>query len=123
MTTGSATDWRVRWRVFFSEVIGTAALVWGGLSVVIVMFGDGSPIGRIVPNEQLRMALTGFLFGCIGERSRCRGSGRRAGPTSTRRLRWGSGWYANSTRARRSAMSSRSWSVRRLVRFHSLRGD
>ena len=38
----------------------------GGLSVVIVMFGDGSPMGRIVPNEQLRMTLTGFLFGCIG---------------------------------------------------------
>lgn len=66
VTTESATDWRVRWRVFFSEVIGTAALVWGGLSVVIVMFGHGSPMGRIVPNEQLRMTLTGFLFGCIG---------------------------------------------------------
>jgi hypothetical protein len=32
----------------FSEVIGTAALVCGGLSVVIVMFGDGSPMARIV---------------------------------------------------------------------------
>ena len=28
------TDWRVRWRLFSSEVIGTAALVFGGLSVV-----------------------------------------------------------------------------------------
>jgi len=61
-----APDWRVRWRVFFSEVIGTAALVSVGLSVVIVMSGDGSPMGRIVPNERLRMVLTGFLFGCVG---------------------------------------------------------
>ena len=66
MTTRPATDWRVRWRVFFAEVIGTAALVFAGLSVVIVMFGEGSPMGRIVPNERLRMVVTGFLFGCIG---------------------------------------------------------
>jgi aquaporin Z len=52
--------------LFFSEVIGTAALVCGGLSLVIVMFGDGSPMGRIVPNERLRTALTAFLFGCVG---------------------------------------------------------
>ena len=66
MTTESAKDWRVRGRLFFSEAIGTAVLVFGGLSVVVVMSGDGSPMGRIVPNEGLRMALTAFLFGCIG---------------------------------------------------------
>lgn len=66
MTRESAKDGRVRWRLFFSEVIGTAALVCGGLSIVIVMSGDGSPMGRLVPNEQVQMALTGFLFGCVG---------------------------------------------------------
>lgn len=66
MTSESAKDWRVRWRLFFSEVIGTAALVCGGLSIVIVMSGDGSPMGRLVPNDQVQMALTGFLFGCVG---------------------------------------------------------
>ena len=66
MTSESGKDWRVRWRLFFSEVIGTAALVCGGLSLVIVMFGDGSPMGRIVPNESLRNAVTAFLFGCVG---------------------------------------------------------
>ena len=66
MTNGSARDWRVRRRLFLSEVIGTAALVAGGLSVVIVMFGDGSPVGRLVPTEWLRSAVTGFLFGCVG---------------------------------------------------------
>jgi aquaporin Z len=66
VTTESAKDWRVRWRLFFSEVIGTAALVFGGVSIVIVMSGDGSPVGRLVQNEHVRTALTAFLFGCVG---------------------------------------------------------
>jgi aquaporin Z len=66
VTTESAKDWRVRWRLFFSEVIGTAALVFGGVSMVIVMSGDGSPMRWLVPNERVRMALTAFLFGCVG---------------------------------------------------------
>jgi len=65
VTTESSKDWRVRRRVFISEVIGTAVLVFGGLSVVIVMFGDGSPLARILP-AALRDVLTPFLFGCIG---------------------------------------------------------
>ena len=66
MTTESAKDWRVRWRLFSSEAIGTAALVFGGVSMVIVMSGDGSPVARLVPNEWVRTALTAFLFGCVG---------------------------------------------------------
>ena len=66
MTTESAQDWRVRWRLFFAEAIGTAALVFGGVSMVIVMSGDGSPVARLVPNEWVRTALTAFLFGCVG---------------------------------------------------------
>ena len=65
MTTASK-DRRVRSRIFFSEVIGTGTLVCGGLSIVIVMFGDGSPMKGLVPNERVRMALTSFLFGCVG---------------------------------------------------------
>ena len=64
--TEPARDWDVRRRLFLSEVIGTAALVFGGLSIVIVMHGDGSPGPRIIPNDAVRMALTGLLFGCIG---------------------------------------------------------
>ena len=66
MQTEAARDWRVRWRLFFSELIGTAMLVFGGLSVVIAMFGDGSPLARTLPNEAVRMAVTAFLFGTIG---------------------------------------------------------
>ena len=78
-TESSKTDWRVRWRFFSSEVVGTAALVFGGLSTVIVMSGDGSPMGRIVPNEGLRMALTAFLFGCIGTAVTLSRVGRESG--------------------------------------------
>jgi aquaporin Z len=52
--------------LFSSELIGTALLVLGGVSVIILMFGDGTPMVRLVPNERLRNTLTAFLFGTIG---------------------------------------------------------
>jgi len=58
--------WKVPWQVFSSELIGTALLVLVGLSLVILMFGDGSPIIRIVPGEGARRLITGFLFGSTG---------------------------------------------------------
>ena len=79
MQTDAAEDWRVRWRLFFSELIGTALLVLGGLSVVIVMSGDGSPIGRLVPNELLRTTLTALLFGTIGSAIALSWVGRESG--------------------------------------------
>jgi len=59
-------DWRVRRRLFVAEVIGTATLVCVGVSVVIAMAGENSPLGRLVPDVRLRSALTAFLFGCAG---------------------------------------------------------
>ncbi|MDH5283843.1 MAG: aquaporin [Gemmatimonadota bacterium] len=53
-------------QVFFSELIGTGVLLLAGLSVVILCFGAGSPVTRLVPNATLRMVMTGFLFGSIG---------------------------------------------------------
>ncbi len=52
--------------IFLSELIGTALLVLVGLSLVIVMFGTGSPVAQLLPNEPLRRAITGFLFGTTG---------------------------------------------------------
>ena len=66
MRTAAARDWGVRSRLFFSEMAGTAILVFGGLSVVIAMFGDGSPMTQWLPNEPVRMAMSAFLFGTIG---------------------------------------------------------
>ncbi len=54
---------RFPWRLCLSELVGTALLVLVGLSLVIVMFGSGSPILQILPNEGVRRPITGFLFG------------------------------------------------------------
>jgi aquaporin Z len=54
------------WPLFWSELAGTALLLLAGLSLVILMFGAGSPIVRILPSEALRRMLTGFLFGSAG---------------------------------------------------------
>jgi aquaporin Z len=54
------------WSLFLSEVAGTAVLVIAGLSCVIVMFGEGSPLPPLLPDAGVRRAITGFLFGSIG---------------------------------------------------------
>ena len=62
-----AVDHRpVPWALFVSELIGTALLVLVGLSLVIVMFGAGSPMARLIPGDGLRRLITGFLFGSTG---------------------------------------------------------
>jgi aquaporin Z len=53
-------------RLFLSELAGTALLLLVGLSAVILMFGTGSPLLRLAPDEGLRRAITGFLFGSTG---------------------------------------------------------
>jgi len=57
---------RFPWRLFLAEFIGTALLVLIGLSLVILMFGAGSPVAGILPSEGLRRLITGFLFGTTG---------------------------------------------------------
>ena len=59
-------DRRIPWALFASELIGTAVLVLVGLSLVILMFGAGSPMARLIPSEGLRRLITGFLFGTTG---------------------------------------------------------
>ncbi len=58
--------WSVPWRQLLAELIGTALLVLIGLSIVIAMFGTGSVIARVVPDEGVRRLITGFLFGTTG---------------------------------------------------------
>ncbi len=57
-----------RWhpRLYAAELIGTALLVGVGVSIVIAMFGRGSPIPALVPGAGLRRWITGFLFGLVG---------------------------------------------------------
>jgi aquaporin Z len=51
---------------FLWELIGTAVLLLAGLSLVIMMFGSGSPIEPLLPSVRLRQVITGFLFGTVG---------------------------------------------------------
>lgn len=57
---------RLPWQALAAELVGTALLVLVGLSLVILMFGAGSPVVRAVPDEGLRRLITGFLFGTTG---------------------------------------------------------
>jgi len=56
----------IPWQTFVSELVGTALLVLIGLTIVIFMFGSGSPGTGLVPSEDLRRVITGFLFGTTG---------------------------------------------------------
>lgn len=53
-------------QTFVSEFVGTGVLVLVGLTIVILMFGTGSPGARAIPDEGLRRVITGFLFGTTG---------------------------------------------------------
>jgi len=67
MTTAvGARAARLPWALFASELAGTGVLVLVGLSLVIVMFGEGSPMRQLVPSEGVRRLITGFLFGAVG---------------------------------------------------------
>lgn len=63
---GGHTGRSFPWQVFVSELIGTAVLVGVGLSIVIFMFGEGTPMATLVPGEGWRRLITGFLFGTTG---------------------------------------------------------
>jgi aquaporin Z len=54
------------WALLVAELIGTAVLVLVGLSLVILMFGAGSPMAGLIPGEGARRLITGFLFGATG---------------------------------------------------------
>lgn len=64
---------------FFAELAGTALLLITGLSLVILMFGTGSPMAEIIPNITLRQVITGFLFGGTGAIIAMSGIGKASG--------------------------------------------
>lgn len=57
---------KYRSKFFIAEFFGTALLLLGGLSIVILMFGAGSPMAEIIPAIKVRQIITGFIFGSIG---------------------------------------------------------
>jgi len=67
------------WRIFFSEMLGTGLLLLIGLSIVILMFGSGSPLAELIPGIKLRQVITGFLFGGTGAVIALSGIGKESG--------------------------------------------
>jgi aquaporin Z len=52
-------------RIWAAEFIATALLVLVGLSVVCVVFGEGSPVADAIPSHSLGLLVVGLLFsGC-----------------------------------------------------------
>ena len=89
---GGSRSANIPWLVLRAELAGTAALVLVGLSFVILMFGEGSPIPRVLPSEGWRRLITGFLFGSTGALIALSPVGERSGahinPIVTRAFRW-----------------------------------
>lgn len=54
------------WMIYGAEFMGTALLVGVGLSIVILGFGQGSPVVQLIPSAGWRRLITGFLFGMTG---------------------------------------------------------
>ena len=54
------------WKLFIAEAIGTALLVFFGISIVIFNLGEGSVVAKLIPTVIVRRVLTGFMFGAVG---------------------------------------------------------
>ena len=77
--TSDSTSPGIPWLVLRAELVGTAALVLVGLSIVTLMFGEGSPIPGVLPSEGWRRLITGFLFGTTGACIALSPVGKRSG--------------------------------------------
>lgn len=57
---------KIEWQPILAEFIGTGLLLLLGLSLVIFMFGEGTPAAGLIPDRKVRQSITGFIFGCVG---------------------------------------------------------
>lgn len=55
-----------RWAAYGAELAGTFFMVAWGLSAVVFMMSDASPMARLVPSPRLRLLATGCLFAAGG---------------------------------------------------------
>jgi aquaporin Z len=53
-------------RMYAAELVGTALLVFFGLSIVIALWGHGAPLASLPVPADARRFLNGFLFGSVG---------------------------------------------------------
>jgi aquaporin Z len=57
---------QLHWPEYGAELVGTAFLLFGGLSAVVFDFGTGSPLAQVLPDASLRRLITGLLFAGSG---------------------------------------------------------
>lgn len=59
----------LHWEEWAAEAVGTAVLLFGGLSAICLDIGHGSPVRAVLPGASPRLLLTGLLFADPGYRS------------------------------------------------------
>lgn len=67
------------WTEWGCELLGTALLLLGGLSAVVLDFGAGSPVAPSLPSHSFRLLITGTLFASCGALVAISPLGRRSG--------------------------------------------
>jgi len=57
---------QLHWFEYGAELLGTAFLVFAGVSAVVFDFGTGSPLAHVLPDPSIRRLITGLLFAGSG---------------------------------------------------------
>jgi aquaporin Z len=57
---------QLHWPEYGAELLGTAFLVFAGVSAVVFDFGNGSPLAHVLPDTSVRRLITGLLFAGSG---------------------------------------------------------
>src|SRR6266566_4855379 len=64
---GGHVWWKhLHWFEYGAELLGTAFLVFAGVSAVVFDFGTGSPLAQVLPDPGIRRLITGLLFAGSG---------------------------------------------------------
>ena len=56
----------LHWPEYAAELLGTAFLLFAGVSAVVFDFGTGSPLAQVLPDASIRRLITGLLFAGSG---------------------------------------------------------
>lgn len=70
---------QLHWYEYTAELLGTTFMLFVGLSAFIFDFGEGLPMERLVPNESLRLLITGLIFAGSGSLVAISPLGKRSG--------------------------------------------
>lgn len=61
------TGWKqLHWPEYGAELLGTAFNIFVGLSAVVFNMGQGLPMEHLIPNQSIRLLITGLLFAGSG---------------------------------------------------------